>query len=140
MTCDEAKLLLTDYWSKTLDESRELAFDTHLSTCAQCRVETERLGALWTNLALIPSSSAEFEPGANLRTRFYDTLGGFQHGLASAPKRGVRERLLAWWPKQPAWQMATSFALLVIGVGVGYEVRPAEPKAPVNSEVAQLHE
>ena len=61
---------------------------------------------------------------ANLRDRFYETLGAYRQGLESAPKHGLRERLLALWPKQPAWQMAVSFALLAIGVGVGYELRP----------------
>jgi hypothetical protein len=112
-----------------------------LSTCPTCRKETERLGALWASLALIPATSDEFEPSANLRTRFYDTLGGFQHGMASAPKReGWRDKLIALWPKQPAWQMATSFALLVVGLGVGYTLRSGEVKTPVNPEVAQLHE
>jgi hypothetical protein len=140
MTCEESRLLMTDYWSKTLDESKELAFDTHLSTCPQCRAETERLGSLWSSLALLPSVSTEFEPGPNLRTRFYDTLGGFQHGLASAPKPRFRDRLFALWPKQPAWQMAMSFALLAIGIGVGYVLHPGESKTPATPEIAQLHE
>ena len=144
MTCDEVKILLTDYWSKSLGEAQELAFDAHLASCDHCRAEAERLGALWRGLALIPGSSPEFEPGPNVRSRFYESLGAFRHGLESAPKRGLRERILSLWPAQPAWQMGLSFALLVVGLGVGYGLRPeAKPQLQTNSsggEVAQLRE
>lgn len=141
MTCDEAKLLLPDYWSQTLGETNELAFETHIATCEQCRAEAERLGVLWKNLALIPGSSSDFEPGSNLRGRFYDTLSAYRQGLESAPRRSVRERILALWPRQPAWQMAVSFALLVIGVGIGFEIRPGNPheEQAANTELSQLH-
>jgi hypothetical protein len=134
MNCEEAKFLQSEYWSQSLGEAQELAFESHLATCDACRTETERLGALWKNLALIPAE----EPGANLRGRFYETLGAYRQGLESAPRRGWRERILALWPRQPQWQMAVSFALLAIGVGIGYELRPAQPPQPAGGEVAQL--
>jgi hypothetical protein len=123
MTCDETKLLLAEYWSQSLGEVEELAFEAHIAGCDPCRDEAERLGAMWKNLALIPGSSKEFEPAPNLRARFYETLGAYRQGLESAPRRSVRDRILALWPKRPEWQMASSFALLVIGLGLGYELR-----------------
>src|SRR5580698_2675758 len=108
MTCDETKNLLAEYWSQSLGEAQELAFDAHLATCNACRAESEQLGAIWKNLALIPESSKDFEPSAAVRARFYETLGAFRQGLESAPKRSIGERLLALWPKQPAYQMAAS--------------------------------
>ncbi|HWZ34132.1 MAG TPA: zf-HC2 domain-containing protein [Bryobacteraceae bacterium] len=136
MTCDEAKILLTDYWSQTLSETQELAYDAHLGTCESCRAEAERLGSLWKSLALIPAE----EPSPALRSRFYDTLAAFRHGLESAPKPTLRDRILALWPRQPAWQMAMSFALLVAGVGIGYTVHTGGKPAvePGNPELAQL--
>lgn len=141
MTCEEAKLLLPDYWSQTLSETDELAFETHIGTCDGCRAEAERLGALWKNLALIPGSTNDFEPGSNLRGRFYDTLNAYRHGLESAPRRSLRERVLSLWPQQPAWQMGVSFALLVIGVGIGFAVRPGgSPQGQTaNTEISELH-
>jgi hypothetical protein len=140
MTCDEAKLLLADYWSQTLGEAQELGFEAHTATCEPCRAEAERLGSLWKNLALIPSASSDFEPGANLRSRFYETLGAYRQGLESAPKRTLREKLIALWPREPAWQMGVSFALLVIGVGVGYQIRSEKGVAeqPAGTELSQL--
>jgi hypothetical protein len=141
MTCDEAKLLLPDYWSQTLSETNDLAFETHIATCEQCHAEAERLGALWKSLALIPASSTDFDPSQNLRGRFYDSLSAYRQGLESAPRRSLRERVLALWPRQAAWQMALSFALLVIGVGVGFEIRPGNPhpEQAATTELSQLH-
>jgi len=139
MTCDESKLLLSEYWGHTLGETDEIAFEAHIATCDACRRDAEQLGALWKSLALIPAE----EPGPQVRTRFYDSLAAFRHGLESAPKHGLRERLMALWPKQPAWQMAVSFALLAVGVGVGYALHPGQVKLDAGptsgvSEVAQL--
>jgi HEAT repeats/Putative zinc-finger len=134
MMCDEARVLLFDHWSGTLDEAQELAFEGHVANCEPCRTESERLGALWANLALLPAE----EPSAQLRGRFYETLGAFRQGLESAPKRGVRERIESLWPRQPAWQMAASFALLAIGVAVGYAIHPTRVEPQNISELAQL--
>ncbi len=143
MTCDENKILLAEYWSQSLGEAQELAFEAHLATCDSCRADSEQLGAIWKNLALIPESSKDFEPSAAVRSRFYESLGAFRHGLESAPKRGIRDRLIALWPKQPAYQMAASFAMLAIGLGLGYQIKQS-PVAPVKdqpgTEVAQLRD
>jgi hypothetical protein len=134
MNCEETRLILPEYLSESLGEAQELAFASHLATCEACRTETERLAALWRGLALLPDMMPE--PGSNVRDRFYESLAAFRHGMESAPKHGFREKLAALWPRQPAWQMAISFALLVLGVGVGYEMRPAKPE--IQPDVAQL--
>ena len=140
MTCDEAKILLPEYWSQTLGEKDELAFEGHMAACDACRLETERLGTLWKSLALLPVE----EPSANLRSRFYETLGAYRQGFAAAPAQPtIRERIFALWPKQPAWQMGVSFALLVMGLGIGYGIRPDKQQQMPHdnnpsSEVAQL--
>ena len=61
----------------------------------------------------------------------------YRHGMESAPKHGFKEKLAALWPKQPAWQMGISFALLVMGVGVGYSIRP-EKQEVQQPDMAQL--
>jgi anti-sigma factor RsiW len=139
MTCDEIKGQLSEYWSHTLGETEELAFEAHIAGCDACRRDAEQLGALWRGLALIPAE----EPSAQVRTRFYDSLAAFRQGLESAPKHSLKDRLMAWWPKQPAWQMGISFALLVMGVGVGYVLHSGPAKLDAGtvsgtSEVAQL--
>ncbi len=143
MTCDETKLLLSEYWSESLGEAQELAFEAHIAECNPCREEAQRLGAMWKSLALIPGSTRDFDPSPNMRARFYETLGAYRHGLESVPKRTIRDRILALWPKQPQWQMASGFAMLIVGLLVGYELRPggqvpiANPAASGN-ELSQL--
>ncbi len=134
MNCDEAKPLMWESWSQTLGETQELGFETHLASCETCRIEAARLGALWNSLGLLPME----EPSANLRARFYETLAAYRHGLESAPRRSLRERFMSLWPKQPAWQMATSFALLIIGLGVGYTIHPEKEEKLAGPELAQL--
>jgi len=142
MNCDEAKQLLADYWSKSLDEAKELSMEAHLESCAACKTEAERLGALWRGLALIPAE----EPSAAVRSRFYETLAAYRHGMEAAASSKGNWSLSAWWmavwPKQPAWQMAASFAVLVIGLGIGYAVRPGAPQQPKTdgSEIAHMRE
>jgi hypothetical protein len=133
MNCDETRLILPEYLSESLGEAQDLAFASHLATCEACRAETERLGSLWRGLALLPDTMPE--PGPNVRDRFYESLAAYRHGLESA-RSGWRDKLAALWPRQPAWQMAISFALLVVGVGMGYSMRPA--KREVEPDVAQL--
>ncbi len=135
MSCDDAKGLFAEYWSGSLGEREEIAFEAHIAQCEACRRDADQLGALWRNLELIPAE----EPGPGVRARFYDSLAAFRQGMESAPKRSLRDRLMALWPAQPAWQMAISFALLVIGVGAGYELRPGAAKiAPDGQESSQI--
>jgi HEAT repeat protein len=67
------------------------------------------------------------EPGGEVRERFYEMLGAYRQGLASA---GPRNRF-QWW------QMAAAAALLAVGLGIGLVVRGSgQPPA----EVSQLRE
>jgi anti-sigma factor RsiW len=127
MNCEEAKLDLGEYLSHSLTEARELEFAEHIATCEACRGETERLGTLWKGLALLPGMMPA--PGDNVRERFYESLAAYRHGMASS-RPTLKERFAAFWP-------AVAFAMLVVGVGIGYMARPAAPVAN-GTEVAQL--
>ncbi len=134
MNCTLASHILPEYLSESLNQEQELEFLSHLSTCETCRAETERLGTLWRGLALLPSTMPE--PGPNVRDRFYESLAAYRQGLESA-RSGWREKLAALWPRQPACQMGISFALLVLGVGMGYSMRPEKHEVQ-QPDVAQL--
>jgi hypothetical protein len=127
MTCEEAKNRMTDYWSLTLGAAEEKEFSTHLASCETCRSEVSRVGALWQGLDLLPVE----EPSGKVRERFYEMLGAYRQGLASAEARPARR----WWT-QPAWQMAAAAAMLAVGLGVGYGVRDDKSRP----EMVQLRE
>jgi predicted anti-sigma-YlaC factor YlaD len=111
MKCEDAKLMLADYWTRDLRGADELALEAHLADCSVCREETPRLQAVWSDLALIPVD----EPGPQLRGRFYEALGAYREGAESRGRR--------WWQWAPGWQMAAAAALLVAGVGIGYGLK-----------------
>jgi hypothetical protein len=120
MTCEQARLQMLSE-----GESQDLA--AHLASCETCRSELSRIGALWQSLDLLPLE----EPGGQVRERFYEMLGAYRQGLASAEPR----KTVAWW------QMAAAAALLAVGLGIGYGVRGNGPLfggAP--AEVSQLRE
>ena len=121
MTCDEARVQMLG--GATLDGSGEKDFAEHLASCESCRNEVSRIGTLWRSLDLLPLE----EPSGQVRERFYEMLGAYRQGLASAEPR----KAFQWW------QMAAAAALLAVGLGVGYIVRGnGQPPA----EVSQLRE
>ena len=103
------------------DEGKDFA--EHLASCESCRNEVSRIGTLWQSLDLLPLE----EPSGQVRDRFYEMLGAYRQGLASAEPR----KAIAWW------QLAAAAALLAVGLGIGYTVRGnGQPPA----EVSQLRE
>jgi hypothetical protein len=116
MTCEQARVQM-------LGEAEGKDFAEHLASCESCRNEVSRIGTLWQSLDLLPLE----EPGGEVRERFYEMLGAYRQGLASA---GPRNRF-QWW------QMAAAAALLAVGLGIGLVVRGSgQPPA----EVSQLRE
>jgi hypothetical protein len=127
MNCDEIRPLLADRWAGGLKGSDALAYEGHLDSCAPCRAEAERLTAFWRDLAVLPCE----EPGGSLRERFEDSLRAYREGMNTAPRR---------WS---AWQLAAAAAILAVGIGAGYGLRPdrgGEEVAELRGEVASMRE
>jgi len=116
MTCDQARVQM-------LGEGEGKDFAEHLASCESCRNEVSRIGTLWQSLDLLPLE----EPGGRVRERFYEMLGAYRQGVASAEPRHA----FHWW------QMAAAAALLTVGLGIGYVAR-GNGQAP--AEVSQLRE
>jgi hypothetical protein len=137
MTCEEIETRMAEYWSRTLsqeqgiDQEQGIAMDSeveaHLAACETCRVEAQRLGSLWRDLARLPSP----EPGPGVRARFYETLAAYRSGAASARPAFGRGR--GW--KHLVWQIAAGVALALAGAGAGYSLRSSQT---AKAEVAQL--
>jgi hypothetical protein len=115
MTCEQAR-------TQMLGEGGGEDFAAHLASCESCRNEVSRIGTLWRSLDLLPLE----EPSGTVRERFYEMLGAYRQGLASAEPR----KAFVWW------QAAAAAALLVLGLGIGYGMRGDKSRP----EMAQLRE
>lgn len=122
MTCEEIETRMAEFWSLTLSQDEEIAVEAHLAGCQACRVQVERLGVLWRDLAQLPAP----EPGTGVRERFYETLTAYRDGAAA----GTRHSTFGW-----GWRIAAGLALMLVGAGAGYSVHSSQT---ANAEVSQL--
>jgi hypothetical protein len=122
MKCEDYRAQLPEYWEGALEEDEKVALEMHLASCAGCRSEADSLASIWNGLSHIPPA----QPGPDLRRRFYERLDAYQQGAleqpSTRPARSLGERLRAWWPQRPAFQIGLSFALLTLGFFGGYAV------------------
>lgn len=123
MTCGEIKLLMADYWSRSLPDAQQQAFEAHLQGCEACRADTERLGRLWSDLGSLPFEA----PGETLRARFDASLAAYRDGAAMAKATPFQWRHLG--------SLAAGIALLAAGVGIGYSWRSNQTPA---GEIGEL--
>ena len=132
MKCDDYRALLPEYWDASLLDENRAELEMHLASCAVCRAEAERLGALWQNLGTMPVA----EPPRGMRARFYEKLEAYQQGFdqARAPKLSIFALLGSWWSARPALAAGFSVAMLVLGFAGGFLAGGKRE----NTEVSQL--
>jgi hypothetical protein len=144
MKCEDYRARMPEYWEGALEEGDKVALEMHLASCAGCRAEADSLGSIWHGLARIPLA----QPSRDLRRRFYERLDAYQQGLLESPaprsaRPGWGDRLRAWFPMRPAFQLGFSVALLAIGFYVGYRVdgkRDGQQMAQLRSEVGNMRQ
>lgn len=124
MTCDEAKLILASHCAESLSSAEEIELEAHLGSCQACREEAGRLEILWRNLGAVRSND---EPDSSLRVRFYETLAAYRDGASAGAGGRMRWNL--------AGQIAAGVALLLGGLGLGYNWRSSQS---ASAEVTQL--
>jgi anti-sigma factor RsiW len=117
MKCEDCRVQMPQFWEGVLEDDQRADVEMHLVSCALCRSEVERLGAIWRDLGEMPLE----QPSREMRTRFYERLSAYQQGFAeAAPRPGLLETLKSWWIGRPALQAGLSLATLVIGFGAGF--------------------
>ena len=139
MMCERVREQIPECLAGKLDKAERERVIAHLETCSGCRNELAELGVVWRGL----EGMAVPEPSRAMRTRFMEMLEAYQAGMEQAPPKGfgqpaktARSRWFAWWPSQPAWQMAIAAALLIMGVVAGRYQAGAPKELP--PEMAQL--
>ncbi len=141
MTCERVREQIPECLAGRLEKAARESLVEHLETCSACRNELAELGIVWRGLEGMSAP----EPDRAMRTRFMEMLSAYQAGLEQAPAKrpalGAREetrrsRWFAWWPSNPAWQLAIAAALLIVGVAAGrYEFGAQREISP---DMAQL--
>ncbi|MCH7813088.1 MAG: zf-HC2 domain-containing protein [Planctomycetes bacterium] len=107
MNCDRAHALLTDYLGDEIDPADRKLFDEHLAACPACRTEAETLADALQSLRQLPPPAAAA-------------------GLAAS---GDRQRPI--YPSWARWYRPLAYAaMLLIGIGIGWFVRPDPAPAP----------
>ncbi|MCP4251630.1 MAG: hypothetical protein GY778_31720 [bacterium] len=107
MNCDRAQGLLPDYLGDEIDPADRQQFDEHLAACPACREEAESLGAALQTLRQLPPPAVAADVVAD---------------------PGRRQLI---YPMRARWYRPLAYAaMLVIGVGIGWFVRPNPAPAP----------
>jgi hypothetical protein len=137
MMCERVREQIPECLAGKLDKAERERVIEHLEMCSGCRSELAELGIVWRGL----ESMAGPEPNRDMRTRFMEMVEAYQAGMEQAPPKPAASqpqsrRWFAWWPSQPAWQMALAFALLIVGVAAGKYVAGVPPE--MSPEMAQL--
>jgi hypothetical protein len=121
MKCDQVKEHIADYLAGALSRTEAEELDEHFAQCAACQQETAALSETWEMLGLLEQE----QPSAQLRPRFYESLEAYRQGLEAAAPVPARRRFFDWgggWAGSPAFRVAWSAALLVIGTAAGLGV------------------
>lgn len=92
----------------------------------------------------LPAPEAVEVPSEKMRNRFYESLAREQK---KAARPGLPQQLAAWWQSlewgsEARW--ALSFCMLLLGIGIGYLLRPVAPYeqqlSQLSTEVQQMRE
>lgn len=137
MMCERVREQIPECLAGKLEKAERERVIEHLEMCSGCRNELAELGIVWRGL----ESMAGPEPNRDMRARFMEMVEAYQAGMEQALPKPVAaqsqsSRWFAWWPSQPAWQMALAFALLIVGVAAGRYV--AGVPREMSPEMAQL--
>jgi hypothetical protein len=142
MKCEEFREKLPDVLTGDLPPQAKAGFDAHLAGCAACGEELHRVSEIWAKLGVLPIE----QPSPAVRDRFYAMLENYQNGLraddaAAAPRRRPAVSFGGFWMRRPAFQLASTLALLAFGLGAGFLLSRANgTTARLSGEVESMRQ
>ena len=109
VTCNDARALILDGLTRELQPPEVRALDGHVAVCELCRIASEDLRALWSDLGKLSAPA----PRPDARARFHRALAG---ATATEP---VRE---AGLPSRHAriWRWSAIAAAVLVAAILGY--------------------
>ncbi|GAB2586251.1 HEAT repeat domain-containing protein [Spirosoma areae] len=119
INCEQTQEQFTEWLSNQLPDAERAIMETHLAQCPACRAEATGARAVWQRMGTLPMP----EPSPTARIRFQAMLDTYKDTVI-AEEESVFENLftklrLLWTPTS-AFRLAYSFALLSVGIAVGY--------------------
>ncbi|HEY4334909.1 MAG TPA: zf-HC2 domain-containing protein, partial [Puia sp.] len=133
MKCGYDKEQLTRLLHGELSEEEQIAVETHLAQCNECRREWEGLREVWGMLDDVDVPG----PSADAQIHFEAMLDSYKGSVRSGKYEGA-----GWWSRlrelfggHPAFAVGYSLLLVVAGLGFGYGLhRPSPTVDPGNNK------
>lgn len=124
MVCEKYCEQISEYLSDRLETEDRKSYEDHIHSCESCQLQLEESRTLWQAMGSLRSE----DPSPALRSRFYAMLEQEKSRIrAKEEKRFQIEKVEEWlarfWPKRPVVQFGLSFALLLIGMGMGSQIK-----------------
>lgn len=135
MKCENEELI-TRWINNEMTEAERKAFEQHLAECPACAQELKTEQQLWNMIGELPTP----QPPADMKARFQSMLEDYKE--AHQPKTGAFSRLAGklreLWTAQPGVQLAYTFVLILIGVGLGVMFNRHDGGGATSREIAEL--
>lgn len=135
MKCEKEELI-TSWINNEMTEAERIAFEKHLTECSSCAQELKAEQQLWNLVGQMPAP----EPSADMKVRFQSMLEDFK--AAQQPKTGLFSQLAGklrqLWTIQPGLQLAYTFVLILVGVGLGTFFSQQRGSSAGREELAEL--
>jgi hypothetical protein len=139
MHCEQDKSRISQWLNNEMEPAERDAFEAHLSGCADCTAALKAEQQLWEGLSAVTVP----EPSADMKLRFQSMLENYKNEeqRTETTKIHFLQQLKNLFSFQPAFQVAYSFLLLVLGVVAGLLVsRQSGSHQQVEALSAQVHE
>lgn len=120
-----------------LDQARKDEIESHLESCAECRLEFEASRKVWELMGEIPQP----EPSATMRTGFDALLSNYKEELI-ARRNPINEwisMIREYWSLKARPRLAFSALLVIVGLALGYILhKPVASTISNNRQIESL--
>lgn len=135
MTCAEVQALLPEFVDGLLDSTESGDVSTHMLTCPECSKEASELKILFTAM----ENNRPIRPSIALKDHFMATVEAEAKAVKASKRRealgGARVLYGGWF--SAFGKVAAAVAILLVGVWIGYRMRPGSGAAS-SREIADL--